>query len=245
MYKFCLVSTWFCLFTVIQTVAQPSQADSTSLPQAISGTKQFYLQKTQNQLHLYNGVEYITGTEGYVKGHPYYNSDVAEEGTISYDNIIYAQVPLQYDIFKDEVVVEHMENGHKIKLHSQKIQHFSLGGHTFVRIRPNSSATSTIRPGFYDRLYAGHVTLYARRVKIAQQATRGVSKEYLQKNSYFIEKDNQYYPVKNKSSVLRVFNDQKKALQQYLRENHLKFKQDPEYAMAKLAEQYSQLVKRL
>jgi hypothetical protein len=245
MNKLCLVSAWFCLFAVIQTVAQPSQTDSTSLQQAISSAKQFYLQKTQHQLQLYNGVEYITGTEGYVKGHPYFQSDVVEEGTISYDKIIYAQVPLQYDIFKDEVVVEHMGNGQKIKLHSHKIHHFSLNGHTFVRIQADSLASSAIRPGFYDRLYAGHVALYARRVKIAQQATRSVSKEYLQKNSYFIEKDTQYYPVKNKQSVLRVFKEQKKALQQFLRENHIKFKQDPEYAMAKLAEQYSQLVKPL
>jgi hypothetical protein len=196
-------------------------------------------------LLLYNGVEYIPGTEGYVKGHPYLETDVVEEGSITYNNITYTNVPLLYDIYKNEIITEHLTNAQKIKLHSERIQSFSLLGHTFVRLQSDTLSNADISSGFYDRLYTGSVNVYARRSKIVQQATRGVSKEFLSKNSYFISKDHVLYPVKKQSAVLKVFHDQKKALQNFLKENKINFGQDPEYALIRLAEHYSYLVKHL
>jgi hypothetical protein len=235
-----------CLLLECQTaLAQSTQADSSIVGYAKKHATQLYNQQLASQLHLYNGVEYISGTEGYVKGHAFFNSDVFEEGAVTYDNITYTQVPLLYDIFKDELVIEHGSNAQKIKLHGEKVQRFSLGGHTFVRIQADTLLNPSIRSGFYDRLYTGEVGLYSRRVKIAQQATRGVSKEFLSKNSYFIFKDHSLHPVKKKASVLKVLKDQKKAMQKFLKENKISYRQDPEYALVKLAEQYSHLVNPL
>ena len=204
-----------------------------------------YNQQLGSQLHIYNGVEYVLETDGFIRGHPYFQSDVVEEGTITYDGVTYFSVPLLYNINKDYVIVEHENNSQRIKLHNDKIKNFNLSNHQFVFIQADTLKSSTIRTGFYDQLYIGNIALFAKRTKIAQQATRGVTKEYLAKNSYYISKDHSYHPVKNKSSVLKLFRDQKKDLQKYIRDNKINFRQDPEHALIKLVAQYDRLANSL
>jgi hypothetical protein len=72
-----------------------------------------------------------------------------------------------------------------------------------------------------------------------------VERDFYERNRYFLRKDGQFYAVKGKGSVLGVFDDRKKELQRFLREQKIRYKRDPESAMVQLARQYDVLTKSL
>ena len=64
---------------------------------------------------------------------------------------------------------------------------------------------------------------------------------YKEKNSFFILKGERYHLVNNKSSVLKVFEDQKSALKKFISKNHLKYKNNKESALIQIAREYDEL----
>ncbi|MBC7919685.1 MAG: hypothetical protein H7Z75_01200, partial [Ferruginibacter sp.] len=147
-----------------------------------------------------------------------------------------------YDIVGDELIIQHYNRGFEIQLLREKISHFSLPNHTFVRLVPDST-NAALRAGFYDQLYDGKVAVLAKRTKIVEESTtQGTTrKEFVSQDRYFIRKDQAYYPVKSKGSVMNVFKDRKKPLSKYLKEKKIRFREDPEYATVALARYYDTL----
>ncbi len=190
---------------------------------------------------VFVGPEY-TGFAGKLKGHPFYGSDLWEDGTLTFDGITYAAVPLLYDIANDlVVVVQPGEQGtlHKIQIAVENVQNFSTKGHSFTRL---DSTIQDMPGGFYDQLYLGQVQVLAKRTKTTLKQSTGLT--FNQKDTYFIHKNGQYYPVKSKGSVLKVFADKKADLQKFMKEQGVDFAQNPEAAMVRLAKAYDQLTSR-
>ncbi len=227
-------------------LSQSVPADSALVQQSVAQAYARYRTDMDVHSHLYNGSEYVD-YDNYIDGHQYFQSDEWEEGTIHYDGTLYRQVPLLYDVRLDQLVTENLAGPLRIRLVSEKVRYFNLLGHTFVRIVADSTQQGGVRTGFYDQLYEGNVQVLARRTKlIHEQITSGrVEREFFSRDRYFIRKAGQFYPVKRKGSVLGVFNDRKKELQRFLREQKIRYKQDPESAMVQLARQYDALTKSL
>ncbi|HEX8532057.1 MAG TPA: hypothetical protein VF646_18610, partial [Cytophagales bacterium] len=72
-----------------------------------------------------------------------------------------------------------------------------------------------------------------------------VEREFYGRDRYFLRKDGQFHAVKGKGSVLAVFDDRKKELQKFLREQKIRYKRNPESTMVLLARQYDALTKSL
>jgi hypothetical protein len=191
---------------------------------------------------VFNGKEYVD-FDSYIKGHQKFESEDWEEGSIEYDGIRYENIPMFYDLVKQEVVVQHYDLYYKITLLNERITRFSLLGHTFTRLVADTTTSPVIRTGIYDQLYDGKVKMLVKRAKIIYEtlSPQGREQEFLSQDGYFLWKDGVYYPVKSKKSVLNVFKNQKKALQKYLRENRIVFKENREKAMAKMAAYYDTL----
>ncbi|RDC65119.1 hypothetical protein [Adhaeribacter pallidiroseus] len=101
-----------------------------------------------------------------------------------------------------------------------------------------------MRPGFYDLLVNGKTQVLAKRTKrMFEDATpRGMEGEFIIEDRFFIRMNNQYYPVSNKKTILKVFNTTKKELQKYSRAQHLNFKkQNRESSLIKLVQYYDTL----
>jgi len=58
---------------------------------------------------------------------------------------------------------------------------------------------------------------------------------------YYVRKNNTYYSFSGQGSLLDVLKDKKKEIQQYIKANQIKFRQDPEEAMVKIASYYDHL----
>lgn len=204
--------------------------------QAVSRYEKVY----GRQSHLYDGHEYINH-DPRIKIHPFYPVDSMQVGYVFYDGVRYQPVPMLYDVVRDELVVRPVEAAYLIRLHSTKVDSFTLKERRFVRLAGDT--LSNIKPGFYEVLYNGKVKALARRTKqIKEDVSQGIYQaEYLVKDRYYVLKDGIYHEIRTKQSLINLFADQKKALQKFLRTNNIKFKNQRSAAITGVVREYESL----
>ncbi|MDJ1473679.1 hypothetical protein [Xanthocytophaga flava] len=213
-------------------------ADS-SAKKAIISAVEFYRKSTEESQHLYNGPEYYI-YDARSTEHQFFKSDEMEEGSVYYDGQFYPNVLIMYDIVKDEVAIEHLNRYDQLQLQKEKVRYFTVLNHHFIRLE---KANTGLRTGFYDILYEKRLKVLARRIKERDEVIEQMKivVEFPAKNFFYIYKDGIYHNVSSKGSVLKLFQDQKKALRKYIRENQLRFKKDRENAIVKVTAHYDQL----
>jgi hypothetical protein len=241
------------LFTVLVTAfsslpaaAQASDPDSLFYQKAINNAVSLYHLAAGDQSGLYNGSQY----PGYPfefkdGGHPYFIKAVTP-GTILYDKLFYPQVKLLFDELADQVVFE--DSTHRIQLLKERISKFTIGGANFVRIENDSSGSAMVNTGFYQVLYGGaRAVVLKKEIKKLREEIRFADEGILRyidvKLYYYIRKGDVYYSVGSKKTVLSVYKDRKKELQQYIKTNRLSFKKDRDNMLEKLSAYYDQLTK--
>jgi len=239
---------WFVsIICASNSFGQSAQDDSTYLKNSLARTVDNFNKSIGQQSRLYSGTEYLP-YDRTIKGNALYPLEATtwQSGAVNYDGFTYKDVPIMYDIYKDVVVILLYNKFSMLTLLSDRVHDFSLPDHHFVRVVTDSLSAnnSGISTGFYEQLYGGKVEVLAKRIKSIQNSTNvtaTIETYFLAKDEYYIRKGNTYYDVGSQGSVLKVFKDKKSQLQQYIRDNNIKFKKDPEDAMAKIAAYYDHL----
>jgi hypothetical protein len=214
-------------------------ADDTTLHENALNAIGVYYQNLGEESPLYNGSEYIEYAYTLQEGHPFFQVVNFINGNVNVDGMIFHDVPMLYDIVKDQLIIKDFQKVYKINLPADRVQQFFLLGHLFVRI----NASDQVKTGFYDQLYKGKIALFAKREKkiLEKYSNIQISKVVISQNVYYIKKDGVYYTIKNKSSLFSALKSKKKDVQQYLKANHIKFKREPERAMIMAVKYYDQL----
>jgi hypothetical protein len=238
-----------CFFSIIfvnNSFGQAALNDSSSVQtaQIISS----FDKAVGQQSRLYDGHEYLPYDPHIKNGalFPYEATATMQPGEVNYDGIVYKNVPMMYDIYKDVVVVQLYNKFSMFTLLSNRVHDFTFVNHHFVRVEADSlnSKSADLSTGFYDQLYGGKVEALARRIKTIQNSSSTTAfpeTYFVPKSEYYIRKGNIYYKVSSQGAVLNVFKDKKNELQQYIKQNKIKYNRDPEDAMAKIASYYDQL----
>ena len=209
-------------------------SDSTPLYNAIL----LYTRSNAAEARLYNGPLYA-GYDHHAQGHPFFRSNSTLPGSLTYGDVLYPQVPLYYDLEKDVVVIPDRRNSVQIRLLSEKLSSFTVDGHTFIRLLPDSMAKDAPTPGFYELLYKGRIIALARYKKQVQTLGRPEENQtrYQQYDSWYLERDGKYYSIRNQRDLISVLG---KNLKDYLKKNNIAFKKNPAEALTKAAVFYSQ-----
>ena len=242
-----LLSSIYIFFGFIITHnanGQTNGLDSTFLLSALNKLSQHYINVTDNDGSIYNGKEYLNYDKYYLKGHQFFKSSEEQEGDVFYENYLHTKTPLLYDVVLDQIVISEPGGSLQFKLENQKVNYFKLHGHLFIHLNTDSVSGSSMRSGFYNMLVDGKTQLLARRTKrvIEDPTPRGMEGEFLIEDKFFVRRGNQYYPVSKKKSVLKVFNNSKKELQKYSRNQRLNFKKENrETSLMKLIKYYDTL----
>jgi len=235
-----LAILYLFLILVPARVFSQSKADTAFVAASIANAKKVYQEFIQGNAHLYNGTEHRT-YQSVNEEHPYFISDDWVVGSIVYDNELNENVPVMYDIWNDKVVIDHFSSRNKIELVSKKISEFSLHGHIFVALKPDSA--KEIQEGFYDQLYSGKIKVYARRTKQYEERIEAnvLIPSFAEKNKYFFLKDGKYLPVNSKAAALDALNDKRKILKQHLSKSRIRYKKEKEKWLVTLAGYYDTL----
>ncbi|HEX9958646.1 MAG TPA: hypothetical protein VGA96_15375 [Fibrella sp.] len=237
----------FCFGLLLHDTASQSVSQDSAFVAAASRFAVARHEQLGNDLeHLYNGPEYI-GYDRRMAGHAFFPADSLLPGRVAYEGGLFT-VPLLYDIVTDKVVVIH-PSGYRMTLHSERIGHFSIDNHTFIRL---DSTGQSIPGGFYDLVYNGPTQLLVRRTKQIISAptsptpwNSGLYGQFEAKTKYYVRRNGNYSQVKNKRTLVAVLADRRKELMTYARKQRLKFRPSPEAAILKLARYYDELTTSL
>ena len=188
---------------------------------------------------LYNGIIH-TGYAKTIAGIGYYYSADWLRGTVYFENAIYQQVPIKYDLVADQLIVKRPD-GFGINLFSPRVSWFMINDSKFIYV-DGKSFNGSLSPGFYQQMQEGKVQLlYKRSKKINEKITNRVEQQFVDVVRFYIIQGAAVHEVKNLSSVLTVLNDRRKELKDFLKENKLKYKKDPEMVLDKMVAYYNQL----
>lgn len=236
------------IFFIGRSFGQTTSNDSTYLNSTISRTTQDFYNNIGQASRLYNGHEYLP-YDRQIKNTALFPYGVHswETGQVTYDGILYKNVPMMYDIYKDEVVILLYNKFSMCALLSNRVRDFSFANHHFVRVDADSihNSNADMVTGFYDQLYGGKTEVLARRKKTIQNSSNAIAAPeiyFISKDEYYIKKGNVYYKVSNtRHSVLNLLKDKKSILQKYLKDNDIQYNDNPEENMAKLTAYYDSL----
>lgn len=234
-----------CLLMLFSLPSPPAAAqhpsDAAVSDRSIALLRQYTHAELGPDSRLFNGYEYIrNGTPA--KGTPFFDADDLQKAELSYDGILYRDIPLEYDLVLDKVVIRDYSGKTLISLISEKISHFSIDSHHFQYISGTNAANAP-SAGFYEVLLpSGRVTLLARRQKrLIFPSNREDQPRYDQLNFYYLRLDDRFYAVDGKDALLDALKDKKEALKKYIRENKIRFKHHLETALTATTAYYLQL----
>lgn len=219
--------------------AQPDTAFVATAEQNVIG---LYEKALRAQSRLYNGSRYVAPDYN-MELHPWFSSDDWITGSVFYDGKYFQDVPLMYDLYQGVLVTEHYPSAHAIQLVDEKLQHFTIDGHHFERISNESVGNSLPATDFYEILYSGETKVIVRRQKTLREqiVSQTVERSFEEKNRYFLMRNGIFFPVKSKSSVLKLMSNRKQEIKKYLKQEKLIFADNRERALATVAEYYDTL----
>jgi hypothetical protein len=229
------------LFTAYSLQAQQYVADSSFVNNGIDYAKQLYFTQRGEESAIYKGIHHI-GYPSSIEGHAYFRSPNWQKGSVLYDHVLYENIVMKYDLYKDQLIVTPQDQGRmSIGLFSPRVTRFSFSKFNFIRI-DNSNEKTSPAPGFYLQLTYGKLTVLAKSTKIISD--RIEERVFLQKFDetvkYYLLKDGIYYYVNNKKDILNVIKDKKKEVQQFLSKNKLNYRKNREHTLVAIAEFYNQ-----
>jgi hypothetical protein len=223
-----------CIFLVVLSnfvLAQNIDLESLLVQESEQKAVELYAESLGKYYNLLSGSEYIEH-DRFITGHAFYGENEWSKGEILYDGILYKNVVLKYDIYKDVVIANLSFERHsstKVALHYHKIGAFTLQDKLFVMI----SDLNPSKPQFYEVIYNGTVKAIVRREKNLNERVESleIKREFLSRDIFYIWKDDRYHSVKSKSSLLKLFTDHKKEINDLLKEQEIIFKKHRELAI--------------
>lgn len=230
--------TAFCFLLLFNPLMLRAQ---TSLDSSYAGALAVYTKTIGVNQHIYNGVEYID-YDHRINGNPFFEKNYFVKGSVVYDGVLYNNMLMFYDIWRDNVVIKNYNNL-PLLLVKEKVAAFDMEEHHFIKITADSLTEKMGLSGFYDVLYNGTVKLFAKRRKLIDEKITSQSSEssFIQKNEYYILNNSVFYAVADKRSVLNALSDQKPALQKYIKQQKLKFRKNLEADLVKAVAYYGSI----
>lgn len=239
-----LLALSFILLINMTVLGQSENEDSVLYTKAVSNAKKVYWQYLSPSATLYNGPEYVDYVYSLKDTHPFFETNSLKNGSVLYDGVLFKDVPVMYDIVKDQVVINDPFGVYKITLINERISEFSIETHRFVRLTEDEK--NVVSTGFYEVLYDGSVTAYKKNLKKLKEETsmiEGLKRYTVEADLFYLKKDGKFYSISSKSNFLSLMKDHKTEVAQYIRKNKLSFKKDKTSTIAKVCTYYDQLKK--
>ena len=150
MSKTYFLSLCFCASAILysQSIFAQSQKDSTSNKALFNGVEDKFYENIGPQSRLFNGINYEFYDPS-IKGNGYFlDNNNWNNGIIVYDGYRYKNVPMLYDIYTDQLIIEAYHSVLRIQLVKDRVQSFDLLGHHVVYIRHDASNPTSLATGY-------------------------------------------------------------------------------------------------
>ena len=165
--------------------------------------------------------------------HPFLDNDDWFMGSVLYNETRYENIPLQYDIQNQKLLLEHPVSAKKIELVTEKISQFTLGTRLFISLPNWGVKSESERFGFYEVIVNGRAMLLCGRSKSLQQKTSAgrIHRLFQETTKYFIFYDGEIHPVNSKKSTINALATIDASRAENLRRKRIKFSGRKEQAL--------------
>lgn len=235
--------TIFLTFFAHYCYAQPFKTDTTFFNNAKRNVISLYEDQVRTQSYLINGGSYNkvqllhNDLSRIDEAHPYYVFEWMS-GSVLYDGEHY-NASFLYDLSTDNLIMQIVSLQKQILLIREKVDQFTLGEHRFMKL----SRTSSFDSGFHELVYDGQTKVFIRKNKKMERVV-GYDVEfpfkYVSKTTYYIKKNDRYYLVKSKRSVLKALSGKESVLRAFIRSQPQSFKENRAFFIREMARLYDQ-----
>ncbi len=200
---------------------------------------------------LSEGVEYKKNHRTINEYHEYYISTQFLTGDIVYDGQPYYDIEMKYNIYDDELTIKlPIQSGYSIiKLISEKVEHFSINNHAFIRLSEKNNIDFFEKiVGFFEISFQNTLlTLYKKhkKTKNKQLGLKLTYAEFKDKNEYFLYYNDEYYIIKSQKDLVQLFPKQKKDINTFYSINKVSLNSNPDIFMKKLIKRLSSLINNI
>lgn len=228
------------LLVTAHAKAQPTSEDSLLTSGFTTYVKNIYNTERQSELPIYNGTFHYPYPAS-IEGIAYFNSNDWQVGRVVYNDIVYDNILMKYNMVADQLVVTNSETGSVfISLFNPRVKEFSFSGFKFILM--DTTNPKSLPGGFYQVLAKGKVTLLAKKTKTIweQIVDNSIYRKFDPHTKYYILKDGEYYHVKNKNTLLSLLKEKRGAVQGLLSQKSLNYRRETEKTLVTAVEFYNQ-----
>lgn len=211
---------------------------------AASDVVKQYLTKAHRQAAIYNGKEMMPYPNAF-RNHPYFESNEPVKGLLSYDGIVYPDVLLRLDLYRNELILQTPDNLYGVVLLPEKVDYAELYEyHLFYYYQEEKRGAPN--DGYYMLLHDGGCRVLEKHLRPIKEshAERTVEYSFEKILRFYVEKENEYHVVKSKRSVLKLFKSHKRELNQFIKQHNLNFKEEPGAAIVAVVKEYERLIQK-
>ena len=174
---------------------------------------------------LVNGLQYFNHHPRSL-GNPYLLDGFVRQGFASIRGVVYSNIWLRYDIYKQQVEVEYRTlNGadNQVVLVSDRVDHFQIGEHFFRNLSLQGE-----KEQFYQVIGADRMMCYIhweKKLVPISGDLRFIEEFTNPKRSYLLELDGEIKEFQSKSEFVKLFPEsRRKEMKKLVRENSMQFR---------------------
>ncbi|HSD14679.1 MAG TPA: hypothetical protein VLB74_08530 [Flavobacterium sp.] len=181
--------------------------------------KAFDLAIGKENLAINNGPIHINEYRIINNKHQYYPTEKFENSSIVYNDQLYFDIPIKYDIYKDLVIYRPQEsNAIGIELIREKTTSFTVNNKKFIYIANLFFQINQIKPGYYEENVTGkNFIFYIKHHRDKREILKGSSVfyEFEDNYEYYIKKDNSFNRISSKKDLIRLFPEYKRKINDF------------------------------
>ncbi|WDF63917.1 hypothetical protein [Flavobacterium sp. KACC 22763] len=156
--------------------------------------------------------------------HNYYSNKNFVKGSVFYDNQLYENILIKYDIYKDQLVksFENMST-FGITLINEKTDYFIIGDKRFINIDNKYKYPKAIT-GFFEEKYLGkNISLYIKHTKTAKEtiSETALYTEFKEYTNYQLLYNSKFASVNTRKEILEIFPLLKKEIKDFYKKNKI------------------------
>ncbi len=237
--KTAITISLLCCLTSLSN-AQNATGKNAAPDERVSALERLYQRYMGAEAPLFSGAIYVDYTHTISGNLPFWNGTREfTKGNICFNDIMYRDVLIAYDVYKDKLLIQHPVNYRIFEAQSVETKYFELSGRRFVAL---PALEKGLRPGFYELVYVGQrSTIYSKHIKeLSQDLSENTTRYNFQNsNVYYVLCKGQLSKVTNLKSLLQAFkNDNVKS---FVKSNNLDIKKDLGEALKSVATYYDKL----
>jgi hypothetical protein len=199
-----------------------------------------YLSEAKEYATLFSGKTETPYDRQFVN-HPYFESSGYLSGTLCYNRVIYKDVMMRFDLFRNELTVFLPGRPFFIVLNNEKFEYAILNGSTIVL----SDSEKDSKKKFLVLLHNGRYPVVRKYNMTITEDVIGLSitSSFRIQQQYAIYVNGISRVVKNKNSVVKLFPDKRKELNEFAKQHKLSFNnQSVEQSIVALVGYYENLL---